>query len=88
MLVQFFYVKLRIKIKKIRNNIVSLNAKKKERNGWNMEKKQKINCTVESCKYNNGQEQLCRLNSIIVTPKLNVGTSNPDESECSSYESE
>ena len=53
-----------------------------------MDKNQKINCTVESCRYNNRGEQLCNLKSIIITPKLNVGTANPDESECSSYESE
>ena len=51
-----------------------------------MDKNQKINCTVESCKYNNRPEQLCNLKSIMVTPKLNVNTANPDESECSSYE--
>ena len=51
-----------------------------------MDNKQKINCTVQSCKYNNGREQLCKLNAIMVTPKQNVDTGNPDESECSSYE--
>ena len=50
-----------------------------------MEKNQKINCTVESCKYNNGQKQLCELERIKITPKENVNTANPDESECSSY---
>ena len=29
-----------------------------------MDNKQKINCTVQSCKYNNGREQLCELNAI------------------------
>ena len=53
-----------------------------------MDNKQKINCTVQSCKYNNGREQLCQLNAIMVTPKQNVNTGNPDESECSSYEGE
>ena len=53
-----------------------------------MERTQKINCTVTSCKYNNGKEQICKLNSIMVAPKLNVQTSNPDESECASYECE
>ena len=53
-----------------------------------MDKKQKINCTVESCRYNNYDENICTLNSIIVTPKLNTNTKNPDESECSSYECE
>lgn len=51
-----------------------------------MDKKQKINCTVESCKYNNSQKQLCELNAIIVTPKQNIDSAKPDESECSSYE--
>ena len=50
-----------------------------------MEKKQKINCTVRSCKYNNTNEQECSLNSIIVTPKINNNTKTPDESKCSSY---
>ena len=50
-----------------------------------MEENQKINCTVESCKYNNNQKQLCQLDRITVTPKENVNTANPDESECSSY---
>ena len=53
-----------------------------------MDKKQKINCTVKSCKYNNCQEEMCNLNSIIVTPKANVSTKNTDESKCSSYECE
>lgn len=52
-----------------------------------MESKQKINCTVESCKFNNTEKGVCRLNSIVVTPKPNVATAKPDESECSSYES-
>lgn len=51
-----------------------------------MDKKQKINCTVGSCKYNNSQKQLCELDSIIITPKENIHSGNPDESECSSYE--
>ena len=53
-----------------------------------MDNKQKINCTVQSCKYNNGKQQLCELNAIMVTPKQNVNTGTPDESECSSYEYE
>lgn len=53
-----------------------------------MERNQKINCTVTSCKYNNGQQQLCELQSIIVSPVEGVNTAKPDESMCSSYESE
>ena len=51
-----------------------------------MKKNQKINCTVSSCKYNNGQKQECILQSIIVTPVENVSSMGSDESMCSSYE--
>ena len=51
-----------------------------------MEGNQKINCSVVSCKYNNKQDQECKLASIVVTPKQNCKTQKPDESMCSSYE--
>ncbi len=51
-----------------------------------MEKNQKINCTVSSCKYNNKNEGECILSKIIVTPKQGCNTSKADESMCSSYE--
>lgn len=51
-----------------------------------MEKKQKINCTVGSCKYNNGKKNLCELEVITVTPKDCCNTKTTDESQCSSYE--
>ena len=50
-----------------------------------MEKNQKINCTVTSCKYNNSARQECKLESIVVTPVKGVNTAKPDESMCSSY---
>lgn len=50
-----------------------------------MEKNQKINCTVNSCQYNNRQRQECELQNIIVTPVQNCETKQPDESMCSSY---
>ena len=50
-----------------------------------MEANQKINCTVSSCKYNNGQTQKCKLSSIVVTPVQDVNTQQADESMCSSY---
>ena len=46
---------------------------------------QTINCTVTSCKYNNGQRQLCELEHIIVTTVQGCQTTQPDESMCSSY---
>lgn len=48
--------------------------------------KQKINCTVESCKFNDGRSKECILKQITVTPVEGVDTANPDESMCSSYE--
>ncbi len=51
-----------------------------------MNNNQKINCTVKSCKYNNHINEICELNSIIVTPKTNVNSGKPNESKCSSYE--
>lgn len=50
-----------------------------------MNEKQKINCTVGSCEFNNVQDQKCTLKQIIVTPTPNNHTENPDESMCSSY---
>ncbi len=50
-----------------------------------MERDQKINCTVTSCKYNKEGDQECSLKQIIVTPIENCDTKQPDESMCSSY---
>lgn len=47
---------------------------------------QKINCTVESCKFNDGNNNKCILKQITVTPVDDVETELPDESMCSSYE--
>lgn len=51
-----------------------------------MDKNQRINCTVTSCKYNNRQEQECNLEQIIVAPTQENTTEEPTESMCSSYE--
>lgn len=53
-----------------------------------MDNNQKINCTVNSCKYNDQQKQLCNLETIIVTPTQGVHSAKPEESQCSSYECE
>lgn len=53
-----------------------------------METDQKINCTVTSCKFNNGKEKRCMLQSIHVAPLENVDTKMPDESKCESYKYE
>lgn len=52
-----------------------------------MEKNQKINCTVTSCKYNENQEK-CSLEQIVVTPIRNCNTKKTNESKCGSYEYE
>ena len=51
-----------------------------------MERNQKINCTVASCKYNDIQNQDCKLKQIIVKPIDDCDTCEPDESMCGSYE--
>ena len=53
---------------------------------WSIMDKQKINCTVESCKFNDYNTQECLLKQITVTPKQNCNTKQPEESMCSSYE--
>ena len=53
--------------------------------GNNMEKNQKINCTVESCRFNDNEHKECDLGAIIVTPVKDCSSGNPDESKCSSY---
>ena len=53
-----------------------------------MEKNQKINCKVSSCKFHNGKEERCTLECITVAPMQNVKTMKPDESMCASYKYE
>lgn len=53
-----------------------------------MEKGQKINCTVSSCRYNNENEKKCMLESIQVSPTTETNTKLPDESMCASYKCE
>lgn len=51
-----------------------------------MDENQTINCTVESCRYNDCENQLCELKQIMVAPTQNINTEEPDESMCASYE--
>ena len=60
----------------------------KKKGGFFMEDKQKINCTVESCVYNNLNNHKCTLKEIQVTPIAGCNTKEPDESMCSSYKFE
>lgn len=53
-----------------------------------MEENQKINCTVESCVYQDGKNKRCTLHAINVVPITNCNTENTDESMCGSYESQ
>ena len=53
-----------------------------------MEKSQKINCTVSTCRHNNIQRQECKLEQIVVTPTANNQTRMPEESKCSSYKND
>ena len=52
-----------------------------------MDEKQKINCTVGSCEYNDTETRKCSLKEIIVEPCVGGNTGTPeDESMCASYE--
>lgn len=51
-----------------------------------MDRDQRINCTVSTCKYNNHQGQECNLKEIVVEPVLDCETTETDESMCGSYE--
>ena len=50
--------------------------------------KQEINCNVKSCRYNNQKNNMCSLQAILVSPVQGKNTQNPDESMCSSYETQ
>jgi len=51
-----------------------------------MEKNQKINCTVESCVYQDTKARRCTLEAINVMPTTDCKTRETDESMCGSYE--
>ena len=51
-----------------------------------MDKNQKINCNVGSCKFNDTRKCECNLDQITVEPAANYNTKLPDESLCGSYE--
>ncbi len=48
--------------------------------------KQKINCTVETCKFNDNNSKECILKQITVTPVNETHIELPDDSMCSSFE--
>ncbi len=51
-----------------------------------MDKNQKINCSVESCVYQDYNTKRCTLQAIQVMPTQDCQTRQPDESMCGSYE--
>lgn len=51
-----------------------------------MKENQKINCTVESCIYQDENTKRCTLQAIQVMPTQDCKTREPDESMCGSYE--
>jgi len=53
-----------------------------------MEENQTINCTVNSCKYQDENNEKCTLKTIVVEPKMETATMKPDESMCGNYKSE
>ena len=51
-----------------------------------MDERQKINCTVDSCEYNDTRGHKCELAEITVEPCADCGTGEPEEeSMCGSY---
>lgn len=52
-----------------------------------MDDKQKINCTVENCKYNDYNAKKCVLKAIVVEPcsSTNNGDRFEDQSMCGSF---
>lgn len=50
------------------------------------EDKQKINCSVSSCQYNDTDGEECVLQAIKVEPVPGMETEGTDESTCGSYE--
>lgn len=51
-----------------------------------MEKNQRINCTVQSCAYQDQKSKCCTLHAINVVPTPNNNSMQSDESKCGSYE--
>ena len=51
-----------------------------------MEKNQRINCTVQSCAYQDTNSKCCTLHAINVVPTPNNNSMQSDESICGSYE--
>ena len=51
-----------------------------------IEENQKINCTVESCVYEDRENRRCTLPAINVMPATDTTTRETDESMCGSYE--
>lgn len=51
-----------------------------------MDLKQKINCNVASCVFNDCDKKKCVLDEITVEPCTEIETGEPDESMCGSYE--
>ncbi|MCL2355138.1 MAG: DUF1540 domain-containing protein [Oscillospiraceae bacterium] len=51
-----------------------------------MDERQKINCNVGSCEYNDPEDHKCELDEIVVEPCKDCGTGEPEEeSMCGSY---
>lgn len=52
-----------------------------------MDKNQRINCSVNSCTFNNKQQQICQLEEIKIAPCPGCKNGRAeDESMCGSYE--
>ena len=50
-----------------------------------MQDNQKINCTVDTCEYNDTDDGECTLKAIDVSPVPDSDTHTPDDSKCGSF---
>lgn len=50
-----------------------------------MDNKQKINCNVSTCRFNDEESCKCILESIVVEPMKDSNTKRAEESMCGSY---
>lgn len=80
-----------IKVNIIKNNKNVYTNNRTLKSSWiyvevyKMEESQKIKCTVESCKYNNGAKNMCGLKAVTIKPTKNNVSGDTDESLCSNY---
>ena len=57
-----------------------------DKEGKTMAKNQTIHCSVSSCRFHRGDNDMCELESIDVRPNCDCHSGKCDESMCGSYQ--